>query len=124
VVDIALSRSWFARFQVVEYMRSFLLFRLACASQNAVVIISGAFGLFRREALIAVGGYDQTGGRRGHGSHDPPATALPQRREPMRIAFDANPLCWTQAPEDWQSLRSQRHAGAGDCSSRSGDIAG
>jgi cellulose synthase/poly-beta-1,6-N-acetylglucosamine synthase-like glycosyltransferase len=56
IADIALPRSWFARFQIVEYMRSFLLFRLACASQNAVVLISGAFGLFRRDAVIAVGG--------------------------------------------------------------------
>ena len=108
VVDIALSRSWFARFQVVEYMRSFLLFRLACASQNAVVIVSGAFGLFRRDALIAVGGYDQTAV-----GEDIDLTIRLQRhfrgrREPMRIAFDANPLCWTQAPEDWQSLKSQR----------------
>ena len=42
ITDVALPRSWLARFQVVEYMRAFLLFRLACASQNAVVIISGA----------------------------------------------------------------------------------
>jgi len=108
VVDIALSRSWFARFQVVEYMRSFLLFRLACASQNAVVIISGAFGLFRREALIAVGGYDKTAV-----GEDMDLTIRLQRHfrargEPSRIAFDANPLCWTQAPEDWRSLQSQR----------------
>ena len=109
VVDIALARSWFARFQVVEYMRSFLLFRLACASQNAVVIISGAFGLFRRDAVIAVGGYDQTAI-----GEDMDLTIRLQRhfrarREPIRIAFDPNPLCWTQAPEDWQSLRSQRY---------------
>ena len=108
VVDIALSRSWFARFQVVEYMRSFLLFRLACASQNAVVLISGAFGLFRRDALIAVGGYDRTAV-----GEDMDLTIRLQRHfrarhEPIRIAFDANPLCWTQAPEDWRSLQSQR----------------
>ena len=109
VVDIALSRSWFARFQVVEYMRAFLLFRLACAAQNAVVIISGAFGLFRRDAVIAVGGYDQTAI-----GEDMDLTIRLQRhfrarREPIRIAFDPNPLCWTQAPEDWPSLRSQRY---------------
>ena len=40
-------------------MRAFLLFRLACAAANGVVLISGAFGLFRREAVIAVGGYDR-----------------------------------------------------------------
>ena len=109
VADIALPRSWFARFQIVEYMRAFLLFRLACASQNAVVIISGAFGLFRRDAVIAVGGYD----RRAIGE-DMDLTIRLQRHfrargEPVRIAFDPNPLAWTQAPEDWRSLRSQRY---------------
>ena len=102
IVSIALPRSWFARFQVVEYMRAFLLFRLACASQNAVVIISGAFGLFRRDAVIAVGGYDRTAI-----GEDMDLTIRLQRhfrarREPVRIAFDPNPLAWTQAPEDWQ----------------------
>src|SRR6185436_10727090 len=108
VIDIALSRSWFARFQAVEYMRSFLLFRLACAAANGVVLISGAFGLFRREAVIAVGGYD-----RAAIGEDMDLTMRLQRhfradRRPIRIAFDPNPLGWTQAPEDWRSLRSQR----------------
>ena len=108
VTNIKLPRSWFARFQIVEYMRSFLLFRMACASQNAVVIISGAFGLFRRDAVIAVGGYDRTAI-----GEDMDLTVKLQRyfrarREPVRIAFDPNPLCWTQAPEDWTSLRLQR----------------
>ena len=108
ITNIKLPRSWFARFQIVEYMRSFLLFRMACASQNAVVIISGAFGLFRRDAVIAVGGYDRTAI-----GEDMDLTVKLQRyfrarRERVRIAFDPNPLCWTQAPEDWTSLRSQR----------------
>ena len=59
ITAVALPRSWLARFQIVEYMRAFLLFRLACAAANGVVLISGAFGLFRREAVIAVGGYDR-----------------------------------------------------------------
>lgn len=109
IVDVALPRNWFARFQVVEYMRAFLLFRIACASQNAVVIISGAFGLFRRDAVIAVGGYDRTAI-----GEDMDLTIRLQRhfrarREPVRIAFDPNPLAWTQAPEDSRSLRSQRY---------------
>jgi cellulose synthase/poly-beta-1,6-N-acetylglucosamine synthase-like glycosyltransferase len=109
ITRIALPRSWFARFQVVEYMRSFLLFRIATAAENAVVIISGAFGLFRRDAVIAVGGYDRTAI-----GEDMDLTIRLQRhfrarREPARLAFDPNPLAWTQAPEDWQSLRSQRY---------------
>jgi cellulose synthase/poly-beta-1,6-N-acetylglucosamine synthase-like glycosyltransferase len=108
ITEIALPRSWLARFQIVEYMRAFLLFRLACASLNAVVLISGAFGVFRRDAVIAVGGYDRTAI-----GEDMDLTIRLQRHfrlrgEPIRIAFDPNPLGWTQAPEDFASLRSQR----------------
>jgi cellulose synthase/poly-beta-1,6-N-acetylglucosamine synthase-like glycosyltransferase len=108
IADVALPRNWYARFQVVEYTRSFLLFRLACASQNALVLVSGAFGLFRRDAVIAVGGYDRTAI-----GEDMDLTLRLQRhfrarRERVRMAFDPNPLAWTQAPEDWRSLQSQR----------------
>jgi len=108
IVDVALARNWFARFQVVEYMRSFLLFRLACASQNALVLISGAFGLFRRDAVIAVGGYDRSAIGEDMDLTIRLQRHFRERREPFRIAFDPNPLCWTQAPEDWRSLQSQR----------------
>ena len=109
IVEVALPRSWLGRFQIVEYMRAFLLFRLACASVNAVLLISGAFGLFRRDAIIAIGGYDRTAV-----GEDIDLTIRLQhhfrsRGEPIRIAFDPNPLGWTQAPEDWRSLRAQRY---------------
>jgi cellulose synthase/poly-beta-1,6-N-acetylglucosamine synthase-like glycosyltransferase len=108
IAEVTLPRSWLARFQVVEYMRSFLLFRLACASQNAAVIISGAFGLFRRDALIAVGGYDRTAVGEDMDLTIRLQRHFRERRQPARITFDPNPLCWTQAPEDWRSLQSQR----------------
>lgn len=109
IADVALPRSWLARFQIIEYMRAFLLFRLACASWNAVVLISGAFGMFRRDAVIAVGGFDTTAI-----GEDMDLTVRLQkhfraRGERIAIAFDPNPLGWTQAPEDWESLRSQRY---------------
>ena len=108
VVTVALPASWLARYQIIEYMRSFLLFRLACAAHNGVVLISGAFGMFRRSALIDVGGYDGT----AIGEDMDLTVRLQQhyrsRGIPFRIAFDPNPLGWTQAPEDWVSFRSQR----------------
>ena len=108
VTDVALPRSWLARFQVVEYMRAFMLFRVACASVNGLLILSGAFGLFRRDAVIAVGGFD----RAAIGEDMDLTLRLHRyfraRRQPFRIAFDSNPLCCTQVPEDWASLRSQR----------------
>jgi cellulose synthase/poly-beta-1,6-N-acetylglucosamine synthase-like glycosyltransferase len=106
--QVALPPNWLARFQIVEYMRAFLLFRLACAAKDAVVIISGAFGLFRRDAVIAVGGFDRTAI-----GEDMDLTIRLQRHfrargEPVRMAYDPNPLAWTQAPEDWRSLHAQR----------------
>jgi cellulose synthase/poly-beta-1,6-N-acetylglucosamine synthase-like glycosyltransferase len=75
---------------------------------NGVVIISGAFGLFRREAVIAAGGYDSSAI-----GEDMDLTIRLQRyfrdrRQPFRITFDPSPLGWTQAAEDLLSLRSQR----------------
>jgi cellulose synthase/poly-beta-1,6-N-acetylglucosamine synthase-like glycosyltransferase len=108
IADVALPRSWLARFQIVEYMRSFLLFRVACASGNGVTLISGAFGLFRRDAVIEVGGYDHTAI-----GEDMDLTLRLQaffraRGRPIRIGFAPYPFCWTQAPEDFASLRAQR----------------
>jgi cellulose synthase/poly-beta-1,6-N-acetylglucosamine synthase-like glycosyltransferase len=108
VTEVRMPRSWLARFQIVEYMRSFLLFLLACAAHNAVTLISGAFGLFRRDAVIAVGGYDHTSI-----GEDMDLTLRLQRfyrvrGRPIRVAFVPLPVCWTQAPEDLRSLRAQR----------------
>jgi cellulose synthase/poly-beta-1,6-N-acetylglucosamine synthase-like glycosyltransferase len=108
LTSVALPRSWLARWQIVEYMRSFPIFRVACATFNGLTILSGAFGLFRRDAVIAVGGFaagaigeDMDLTLRLHRHHR-------HRGLPYRIAFDPSPLCATQAPEDRVSLRSQR----------------
>ena len=108
IMEVGLPRSWLARFQVVEYTRAFLLFRLACAACNGVVLVSGAFGLFRRDALLAAGGFDGTAI-----GEDMDLTLRLQRHyraqgRRIRIAFDPHPLGWTQVPDDWTSLRAQR----------------
>jgi cellulose synthase/poly-beta-1,6-N-acetylglucosamine synthase-like glycosyltransferase len=108
VTAVGMPRNWLARFQIVEYMRSFLLFRLACASQNGVALISGAFGLFLREAVIEVGGYDDTAIGEDMDLTLRLQAHYRERRRPIRIAHVPLPVCWTQAPEDRRSLGSQR----------------
>ena len=94
--------------QIVEYLRAFLFGRLGWVPLNAVLIISGAFGVFRKRALIAAGGYrhDTVGEDmelivRLHLLHR-------QRGERYRIAFLPDPICWTEAPESLAVLKSQR----------------
>ena len=57
VVRIGLPRNLLALFQTVEYLRAFLMARLAWSRVKTLTIISGAFGLFRRQIAVAVGGY-------------------------------------------------------------------
>ena len=108
LVDFKLPASRIARFQILEYYRAFLVGRMAFDSLNAVLIISGAFGLFKREIVEAVGGYaHNTVGEdaelvarlQGH---------LRRQGEPFRIRFIPNPVCWTEAPSDVRTLSRQR----------------
>jgi cellulose synthase/poly-beta-1,6-N-acetylglucosamine synthase-like glycosyltransferase len=108
LVDFRLPASHIARFQILEYYRAFLVGRLGFDSVNAVLIISGAFGLFKREIVEAVGGYAL-----GTVGEDAELVArlqghLRQQGEPFRIRFIPNPVCWTEAPSDVRTLSRQR----------------
>jgi cellulose synthase/poly-beta-1,6-N-acetylglucosamine synthase-like glycosyltransferase len=105
---VGMPRSWLARVQIVEYLRAFLFGRMGWSPLNAMLIVSGAFGLFRRTAVIEAGGYraDSVGEDmelvvRLHRQH-----RLAGR--PYRIVFVPDPICWTEAPESLRVLRSQR----------------
>ena len=57
LVSIGVPKDLIGLFQIVEYLRAFLMARLAWAEMGAAMLISGAFGIFRRQAALAVGGY-------------------------------------------------------------------
>ena len=106
--QVGLSSSFLAQVQVVEYLRAFLFGRMGWDYLNAVLIVSGAFGVFDKEAVVEVGGYrtDAIGEDmelilRLH-------RLLRERKKRYRITFVPNPICWTDAPEDLATLRKQR----------------
>ncbi|MDX6470241.1 MAG: hypothetical protein QOF75_2044, partial [Gaiellaceae bacterium] len=108
VLEVRLPRSSLATFQVVEYFRAFLVGRVGWSRLGSLLIISGAFGLFRRSLVEAVGGWwtDTVGEDvelviRLH-------RYLRERGEDYRIAFVPDPVCWTEAPEDIRTLSRQR----------------
>jgi cellulose synthase/poly-beta-1,6-N-acetylglucosamine synthase-like glycosyltransferase len=57
LTDVGLPNNIWALFQVVEYLRAFLFGRLGWSSMNGMLIISGAFGVFRKDAVVLAGGY-------------------------------------------------------------------
>jgi cellulose synthase/poly-beta-1,6-N-acetylglucosamine synthase-like glycosyltransferase len=57
VVKTAVPTNLLAGIQVVEYLRAFLFGRLGWNRLGGNIIVSGAFGLFQREAVLSAGGY-------------------------------------------------------------------
>ena len=108
VVEVGLPKTNLGTFQVVEYLRAFLAGRVALSAINGLMIISGAFGLFKREALLAVGGFKHD----TVGEDMELVTALHKHyreaRKPYRIVFQPDPVCWTEAPETFRGLARQR----------------
>ena len=108
IEEVGLSKSWLARFQVVEYLRTFLFGRIGFDLLNGILIISGAFSCFRRDALIEIGGY-----KAGSVGEDMQIIVrlqkeLRKKNPKTRVTFIPDPVCWTEAPEKIKSLASQR----------------
>ncbi len=108
VVEMGLPSSWIARFQVVEYLRAFLVGRLGWDKMGGNLIISGAFGLFRRSAVAAAGGYahDSVG-------EDMELVArlrhqVPSWLQTRAIVHLPDPVAFTEAPETLKILGNQR----------------
>ncbi len=108
LTKIGLPANLLALFQIVEYLRAFLFGRLGWSPMNAMLIISGAFGIFRKEAVVTVGGY-----RSDTIGEDMELVVRLHRHlrlgdKPYRITFVPDSVCWTEAPEDLRTLKNQR----------------
>lgn len=108
VVKSKAPREWIVLCQGIEYIRGFLTGRTALARLNSLLIISGAFGLFLKQAVIEAGGYNTK-----TVCEDMELVVRLQRKarekkKPARAIFVPDPVCWTQVPSDWRSLLRQR----------------
>jgi len=108
LAKVGLPRNPLALFQIVEYLRAFLFGRIGWNSINALLIISGAFGVFRRNVVVAAGGYDPV-----TLGEDMELTVrlhriLRAKGKPYRLTFVPDPVCWTEVPQDLRTLGRQR----------------
>lgn len=108
VEKIDLPRSNLALFQIVEYLRAFLFGRVGLDTVNATLILSGAFSLFEKSAVMEVGGYS------GENVTEDMELVVRlhqhcrQKKVPYRIKFISDPICWTEVPESFKMLGRQR----------------
>ena len=108
LLSVGLPGNFLALFQIVEYIRAFLFGRLGWSPLNALLIISGAFGLFNKERVVEAGGF-----RSDTIGEDMELIVRLHRinrlkKRDYKITFVPDPICWTEAPEDFRTLINQR----------------
>ncbi|HEX6286921.1 MAG TPA: glycosyltransferase [Acidimicrobiia bacterium] len=96
------------RMQVLEYVRTFLASRPAWSRINALPLVSGAFGIWKRSTLVDVGGF-----ARGHMGEDLDLTMRVHRLhmdrgDDYRIVYEPSAVVWTEVPDTLRVLRRQR----------------
>ena len=90
------------RWQAIEYVTAQNLERRALSRFDAIMVVPGAVGAWRRSALDSVGGYpvDTL-------AEDQDLTIAIQRKG-WRIGYDVDAVAWTEAPETFRALAKQR----------------
>jgi cellulose synthase/poly-beta-1,6-N-acetylglucosamine synthase-like glycosyltransferase len=124
VVEMRLPKPWIARFQIVEYMRSFAQGRTALATIDSLLVLSGVFALMRRDLVLSIGGFLSKHMRArisiqycGVGAHtvcEDMEVVVRMHRYlldhglPGRITILPFAIAWTEAPENYRDLGKQR----------------
>ena len=108
VVETHMPRNMLERMQVLEYIRSFIGARPGWSMVNGLLLISGAFGIYRRDVMAAVGGF-----RKGHLGEDLDLTMrlhehMRDSGADYRIVYAPDAVCWTEVPTTFSVLRKQR----------------
>jgi poly-beta-1,6-N-acetyl-D-glucosamine synthase len=109
LIEVKLPENLIARFQVLEYLRAFLLGRMAWSRLNGLLLISGAFGLFKRDIAIDCGGYDRNTVGEDMELIVRMRMYMHEQKLPYKVVYIPDPLCWTEAPSTNKILGRQRN---------------
>ncbi|HEY5890443.1 MAG TPA: glycosyltransferase family 2 protein, partial [Acidimicrobiia bacterium] len=108
LVKSGVPKEYVPRIQIIEYLRTFVASRPAWSAMGALPLVSGAFGIWKRSAVIAIGGFAA-----GHLGEDMDLTVRMHRHHieqqiPYRIVYEPRAVIWTEVPSDRRVLRGQR----------------
>ncbi len=108
VVHYGLPNRLLSCMQVLEYDRSFLAARILFDRFNGSIIISGAFGLFKKSIVVSAGGYDADTVGEDMELVVKMHVFCRENKIPYRIRYASDAICWTQVPEKFTDLCKQR----------------
>jgi cellulose synthase/poly-beta-1,6-N-acetylglucosamine synthase-like glycosyltransferase len=109
VVRVELPDRPLAIFQVIEYLRAFLTGRVGWSVLQSLLIISGAFGVYRKQDVIDVGGYSLDTDTEDLELVVRLHEHMRRQRRRYRVVFVPDPVCWTEIPNTLRVLARQRN---------------
>ena len=108
LLNESLPRNILVLLQMVEYARAFFMGRMGLAAINSLLIISGAFGIFKKEEVIKVKGYK----KKSLGEDMMLVMKLHKlkrkEKKKYRITFVPDTISWTEMPSKLKILKKQR----------------
>jgi cellulose synthase/poly-beta-1,6-N-acetylglucosamine synthase-like glycosyltransferase len=109
LMDVNLPKNLLVRSQILEYIRAFLLGRMAWSRLNGLLVISGAFGVFDKKIAIDVGGYDTKTVGEDMEIIVRMRRYMEEQGRKYKVSYIPDPLCWTEAPDNYKIFISQRN---------------
>ncbi|MFD2601010.1 glycosyltransferase family 2 protein [Flavobacterium suzhouense] len=108
LVEVNIPDNMLPRIQVLEYLRAFLLGRMAWGHLDGLLLISGAFGAFDKEIALLAGGYDTKTVGEDMELVVRMRRYMLENKMPYTVSYIPDPLCWTEAPETRSIFVKQR----------------
>lgn len=108
LIEVNAPENLLSRIQVLEYLRAFLLGRMAWSKMDGLLIISGAFGLFDRKIVQECGGYNTKTVGEDMELIVRMRRYMIENNKEYCVKYIPDPLCWTEAPETYAILSKQR----------------
>ncbi len=108
IYETQLPGNYLVIMQIIEYLRAFLMGRIALSKFNLVLIISGAFSVFSKKWAVEAGGYSTNIIGEDMELVVNIHRLIKEKKENKRIEFVPDPVCWTEAPQTLGVLRNQR----------------
>jgi len=108
IVRLGLPAGRLERFQVVEYLRTFLCGRMGWNLLGGTLVVSGAFAIFHRASVIAAGGFCADTVTEDMDMVMQLHHWAAETGRKIRMSFTSEPVCWTECPSTFANLARQR----------------
>lgn len=108
IVKVNFPKKMLLGFQVIDFMKGFLVERLGLSWTKGTLVIPGNFGMFKLSTLIEIGGYDRSSIIEDTEIITRMHMYYLDRKKPYRITYLPDIVAWTEAPDTIASLGKQR----------------